>query len=141
MALNSTEYYQLGTDAPIVFEADLLLVARMLGRPLPEFRGAKLLDGPCGVAQWLVQCSIRGRMVYPHSEAITFELTEGLWVDGLARAMQEALTQLCGAHGEELSGGFRYYARRDSTGRPMEVPRHRDLGKFVDHQDFLLFCT
>src|ERR1700731_2935095 len=130
MALNFIEYYQLGSHGPVIFEADLLTVTRMLDRPLPEFRGAKLLDGPDGVAQWLIQCSIRGRMVYPHSEVISFEITEGSWVDGLARAMQEALTRLCGAHGKELSGGFRYFARRDSTGRPMEVPRHPDLGNF-----------
>ena len=80
-------------------------------------------------------------MVYPHSESITFELIEGLWVDGLARATQEALALLCGVHGEELCGGFRYYARRDSTGRPMAVPHHPDLRQSVDHQVFLLFST
>src|SRR5664279_3839981 len=141
MALNFIEYYQLGDNAPIIFEDDLIRVVKMLGRPRPEFRGAKLRDDPEGVSQWLIQCSIRGRMVYPHSEVITFEITECSWADGLARAMHEALTRLCGAHGEELSGGYRYFPRRDSTGRPMNVPCHRDLGKSVDHQDFLLFST
>src|SRR5664279_963424 len=141
MALNFTEYYQLGDNAPIIFEDDLIRVAKMCGRPRPEFRGAKLRDDPEGASQWLIQCSIRGRMVYPHSEVVTFEIRECSWADGLARAMHEALTRLCGAHGEELSGGYRYFARRDSTGRPMDVPCHRDLGKSVDHQDFLLFST
>src|SRR5664279_2762370 len=141
MALNFIEYYQLGDNAPIIFEYDLIRVVKMLGRPRPEFRGAKPCDDPEGVSQWLIQCSIRGRMVYPHSEVITFEIRECSWADVLARAMHEPLSRLCGAHGEELSGGLRYFARRDSTGRPMDVPRHCDLGKSVDHQDFLLFST
>ncbi|KAK1643545.1 hypothetical protein QYE76_061350 [Lolium multiflorum] len=49
---------------------------------------------------------------------------ESNWLDGLARALQEALARLCGQNVEALrEERFAHLARRNSDGRPMDAPR------------------
>ena len=67
-----------------------------LDRPFPEFFGAQLNDQPGGELQWKVVADLRGKMEPPTSEMIRFSVRENNWMDGLARAMQEALARLCG---------------------------------------------
>ena len=63
-------------------------------------------------------------------------------MDGLARAMQRMLGQLCAIPDPELEATpYRYYAQRDATGRPSTVLAHPQLGNHVDHLDFMLFST
>ena len=87
MALHYVEHYQVGQE-DLVFDKELREVSKILGRPVPEFRGAKLHDHPQGELKWLVEASCRGRMVFPYTAEIKFEVVEGTWVDGLARCMQ-----------------------------------------------------
>jgi hypothetical protein len=104
----------------------------------PEFTGVRLHDHPEGELQWLVVASVCGKMGDPTSMLIEFEIMENSWADGLARGIQEMLARLCGHHVEEIKGfRFQHYARRDDTGRPMEMPPlHHKLRHHVDHLDF-----
>ena len=58
-------------------------------------------------------------------------------MDGLARAMQEALARLCGQNVNRIKEArFFHYARHDSMGEPMDVPSHPTLKYHVEHLDF-----
>lgn len=79
-------------------------------------------------------------MEEPTSEGIHFSLRKNNWLDGIARAMQEALARLCGQSINQIKGTlFEYYARRDAMGQPLEVPGHAELKHQVDHLDFMLY--
>ena len=78
----------------------------------------------------------------PLSEKIQFSLRENNWLDGLARAMQEALARLCAQNIDQIAGThFSHYARRDSMGQPLTLPSHPELKHHVDHLDFMLHKT
>ena len=78
----------------------------------------------------------------PTSERIQFSVRESNWMDGPARAMQEALARLCGQHVNQIKGiRFFNYARHDSMGEPMDVTPHPELRYHVEHQDFMLHET
>ena len=76
------------------------------------------------------------------SERIQFSVRENNWMDGLARAMQEALARLCGQHVNQIKETrFFHYARHDSMGEPMDVPSHPHLRHHAEHLDFMLHET
>src|SRR3954469_18738762 len=80
-----------------------------------------------------------GKMEPPTLEKIQFSLRENNWLDGLARAMQDALARLCGQNINQIIGTcFAHYARRDSNGQPLAMPGHPDLKHHVDHLAFML---
>lgn len=81
---------------PPDLERDLDALAEYLERPHPEFFGAQLNDQQGGELLWLIIANLRGKMEAPTSEKIQFNVQENNWLDGLARAMQEALACLCG---------------------------------------------
>src|SRR4051794_5991275 len=63
-------------------------------------------------------------------------------MDGLARAMQEALARLCGQNVNKVKDTrFFHYARHDSMGQPLDVPSHPDLKNHVEHLEFMLHVT
>ena len=141
MALHYLEHYQVG-KFDLIFDKELREVSKILGRPFPEFRGAKIHDHPDGELKWIVEASCRGRMTFPYTAEIKFEVAEGTWADGLARAMQRMLGQLCAIPDPQLEATpYRYYAQRDSTGRPSAVLDHPQLGHHVDHLDHMLYST
>src|SRR3954469_24089686 len=81
-------------------------------------------------------------MEQPRSERIQFQIRESYWIDGLARAMQEALAQLCGQNVNMIQGtGFHYYATHDIEGVPLDAPPHPELSHHVEHLDFMLHET
>jgi hypothetical protein len=142
MDLAYTKFYQLGNDGDLVFEKDLDQLAEHLGRPHPEFFGMQVNDQPGGELQWVVVTDMRGKMEPPTSEGIRFTTRENNWLDGLARAMQEALARLCGQHVNQIKGTrFFYYARHDSQGMPLTPPMHPELRHHVDHLDYMLTET
>ena len=94
--LNHTKHYQLGNGGDLIFERDLDALSSCLERPHPEFFGGQVNDQPGGELQWVVVADLRGKMEPPMSERIQFSVRENNWLDGLARAMQEALARLCG---------------------------------------------
>ena len=94
--LNHTKFYQLGNGGSLIFERDLDALSEHLGRPHPEFFGTQVNDQPGGELQWVVVADLRGKMEPPMSERIQFSVRESNWLDGLARALQEALARLCG---------------------------------------------
>jgi hypothetical protein len=50
--------------------------------------------------------------------------------------------RMCEQHPEEIQEEhFWHLARRDDTGRPMNMSRHHELSHHVDHLDFMLYCT
>ena len=60
-------------------------------------------------------------------------------MDGLARAMQEALARLCGQHVNQIRGTrFYHYARHDLMGEPLAVPGHAEMRHHAEHLDFML---
>ncbi|KAK1615923.1 hypothetical protein QYE76_021440 [Lolium multiflorum] len=112
------------------------------GRPHPEFHGVEVNDQPGGELQWIITADLRGKMEPPTSERILFTFRESNWLDGLARALQEALARLCGQNVEALQEErFAHLARRNTAGEPMDLPLHPQLRHHVDHLDFMLYHT
>ena len=77
MAVVFTESFQLGTHAPCYrrFEETLLKMARHLGRPAPELRGAQVHDGAHELS-WLVVSTIRPFLLSQSDQEITYEVVE-----------------------------------------------------------------
>src|SRR3954462_11387779 len=97
-------FYQLGNGGELIFERDLDQLSELLEHPHPEFFGAQLNDQEGGELQWLIVASLRGKIEAPTSEGGQFTLRENNWLDGLARAMQEALARLCGQSINQIKG-------------------------------------
>ncbi|KAK1584814.1 hypothetical protein QYE76_018298 [Lolium multiflorum] len=98
----NTKFYQLGNGGSLIFEHDLDSLSDHLGRPHPEFHGIQVDDQPGGELQWIITADLRGKLEPPTSERILFSFRESNWLDGLARALQEALARLCGQNTEAL---------------------------------------
>ena len=142
MEFHYSKYYQLGNGGDLIFEKDLTLLAEHLERPHPEFFGMQVNDQPGGELQWVIVVDMRGKMEAPTSEKIRFTIRESNWLDGLARAMQEALARLCGQSVNQIQGTrFAYFARHDSEGEPLAPPLHPELRHHIDHLDFMLHET
>jgi hypothetical protein len=125
-----------------VFERDLNALSDFLERPHPEFHGIEVNDQPGGELQWIITADLRGKMEPPTSERILFSFRESNWLDGLARALQEALARLCGQNVEALQEErFAHLARRNTAGEPMDLPLHPQLRHHVDHLDYMLYHT
>ena len=139
METQFSKFYQLGNGGQLIFERDLDSLSELLGRPHPEFLGAQLPGPPGGDLQWLVTADLRGSIEAPTSGRIQFSVRENNWLDGLARAMHEALARLCALSVNKIQGTrFAHYARRDFMGMPMEMPSHPELRRQVENLDFLL---
>ena len=125
-----------------MFEHDLDALTEFLQRPHPEFFGEQIHDQPGGELQWKIVGDMRGRVEPPISERIQFTIKETTWMDGLARAMQEALARLCGQSVNQIKGTrFFHYVRHNSMGEPMSVPSHPDLKHHAEQLDFMLHET
>lgn len=78
----------------------------------------------------------------PTSERILFSFKASNWMDGLARALQEALALVCGQNIAALQGTrFTHFARHDTIGEPMALSSHPVLKHHVEHLDFMLHET
>jgi flagellar motility protein MotE (MotC chaperone) len=142
MDFNFTKFYQLGNGGDLVFQKDLEALSACLDRPFPEFFGKQLDDQPGGELQWVIVADLRGKIEPPTSEHLRFTVKENNWLDGLARAMQEALARLCGQNVQQIQNlRFVHYARHDEEGKPMELHAHKELRHHVDHLDYMLYET
>ncbi|KAK1648740.1 hypothetical protein QYE76_066545 [Lolium multiflorum] len=131
--LNNTKFYQLGNGGNLIFERDLDALSEHLERPHPEFFVTQVDNQPGGELQWVVVADLRGKMEPPTSERIHFSVRESNWLDGLARALQEALARLCGQNVTGLHGTrFAHLARNDSIGGPMALSPHPELKYHTD---------
>ncbi|KAK1628579.1 hypothetical protein QYE76_002894 [Lolium multiflorum] len=137
-----TEFYRLGNAGGLVFEQDLTELSLFLGRPFPEFFGGQVTNQLGGQMQWIICADLRGKLESPPTSRIQFSFRENSWVDGLARAMKEALARLCGLELPRIRG-TRYFhmARHDSMGAPMDLSPHPELKYHVDHTDYMLCET
>jgi hypothetical protein len=141
MAANFTAFHQVERPATLVFEEELKTLVEVLRRPSPEYQGAQIRDNSSELS-WLVVATLRGSMVPPRTPTITFEVVEGTWADGLARAMQESIARLTEFHRDDLAGTtFHWYGRRDSAGLPTAVPRHPRLRGYIQDMEHMLFST
>lgn len=143
MAVVFTKSRQLGTEEPrLVFETDLIELARMVGRLLPEIKGGKVHQLVEGDRSWLVVCTLRGSLVGPPIQELEVDVFDRTWTDGVVRVMQEALARLAFHHRAELIGTrFEYFGRRDSEGRPTEVPFHFQFERHAQYMEFMLHHT
>src|SRR3954467_7976105 len=140
MDVKYSKFYQLGNGGDLIFERDLDQLSELLERPHPEFFGAQLNDQEGGELQWLIVASLRGKIEAPTLEGVQLTLRENNWLDGLARAMQEALARLCGQRISHIKGTrFKFYPRRDVMGQPLETPYHHDLKTQLDHLSFMMY--
>src|SRR4051812_11048291 len=140
MDVKYIKFYQLGNGGDLIFEHDLDQLSEMLERPHPKFFGAQLNDQEGEDLQWLVVASLRGKIEPPTVEGFQFTLTENNWLDGLARAMQEALARLCGKIINQIKGTrFEFYPRCDVMGQPLEAPYHHELKSQLDHLSFMMY--
>ena len=90
--------------------------------------------------KWLVVANLRGKIEPPTSEGIQFNVLENNWLDGLARAVQEALARLCGHCINQIKGTpFEFYPRCDAMGQPLEAPSHPQLRRQVEDLSFMLY--
>ncbi|KAK1608145.1 hypothetical protein QYE76_031818 [Lolium multiflorum] len=137
-----TEFYRLGNAGGLAFEQDLTELSLFLGRPFPEFFGGQVTNQLGGQMQWIICADLRGKLESPPTSRIQFSFRENSWVDGLARAMKEALARLCGLELPRIRG-TRYFhmARHDSMGAPMDLSPHPELKYHVDHTDYMLCET
>ena len=63
-------------------------------------------------------------------------------MDGIAKAMQEALARLCGQNVNKIKNTcFIYYPRHDPRGRPITMPPHPEMNHYVAYLDFMLYKT
>jgi hypothetical protein len=130
----NTKFYQLGNGGSLIFEHDLNAISDFLGRPHPEFHGIEVNDQPGGELQWIITTDLRGKMEPPTSESN--------WLDGLAHALQEALSRLCGQNVVAiLASRFAHLVRRDSMGVPMELQPHPELRHHAEYLYFMLYQT
>src|SRR3954470_16036642 len=140
MDVKYIKFYQLGKGGDLIFERDLAQHSELLERPHPEFFRAQLNDQGGEDLQWLIVASLRGKIEPPTPEGIQFTLRENNWVDGLARAMQEALSRLCGQSINQIKGTrFEFYPRHDAMGHPLEAPYHHELKSQLDHLSFMMY--
>ena len=85
-------------------------------------------------------CKSPRKIEPPTAEGIQFTLRENNWLDGLARAMQEALSRLCGQSINQIKGTrFEFCPRRDANGQPLEAPYHPELKTQLDHLSFMMY--
>ncbi|KAK1646556.1 hypothetical protein QYE76_064361 [Lolium multiflorum] len=110
-----TQVYDLANGGDLIFERDLLALSEFLGRSPPVFYGGQIADPADGQLQWLIMANLPGQPESPMFRQIQFSLRENNWVDGVARALQEALARL--------------------------LPYHPVLRHHMDHLDFMLFET
>ena len=140
MDVKYSKFYQLGNGGDLIFERDLDQLSELLERPHPEFFGAQLNDQGGEDLQWLIVASLRGKIEPPTAEGIQFTLRVNNWLDGLARAMQEALSRLCGQSINQIKGThFEFFPRRDANGQPLEAPYQPELKTQLDHLSFMMY--
>src|SRR3954468_6836581 len=119
---------------------DLDQLSELLEDPHPEFFGAQRNDQVGEDLQWLIVAGLRGKIEPPIAEGIQFTLRENNWLDGLARAMQEALARLCGQSINQIKGThLDFCPRRDAMGQPLEDPYHHELKTQLDHLSFMMY--
>ena len=124
----------------MVFEKDLEALSVFLERPYPEFFGGQVNDQPGGELQWVIVPDLRGKMEPPRSERIQFSVRGNNWLDGLARAVHEALARLCGQSINQIKGTrFEFYPRCDANGQPLQPPSHPQMRRVVEDISFLLY--
>ena len=117
MDVKYRKFYMLGNGGELIFDRDLEQLSELLERPRPEFFGAQLKDQEGEDMKWLIVACLRGKIEPPTSEGLEFTLRENNWLDGLARAIQEALARLCGHCINQIKGTrFEFYPRRDAMG-------------------------
>src|SRR3954468_15010770 len=105
-----------------MFEKDLEQLAKYLGRPYPEFFGVPLNNQAGGQLQWVVTADLRGKMESPTLEAIWFSVKGNNWMDGIKKAMQEALAHLSGQNVNWIKKTRLFnYRRHDVLGRPLSM--------------------
>jgi hypothetical protein len=93
-----------------------------------------------GQLQWVVTADLRGKMESPTLEAIWFSVKGNNWMDGINKAMQEALARLCGQNVNRIKKTrFFNYPRHDYMGRPLSMPPHQELNEHAAHLDFMLY--
>lgn len=137
-----TQVYDLANGGDLIFERDLFALSEFLGRSPPVFYGGQITDHAEGQLQWLIMANLPGKPESPMFRQIQFSLRDNNWVDGLARALQEALARLCGQNSVAIEGErFAHFARHSSIGLPLRLPFHPVLRHHVDHLDFMLFET
>src|SRR3954468_4934796 len=140
MDMKYNKFYQLGNGGNLIFERDLDHLSEMLEHSHLEFFGAQLNEQEGEDLQWLVVASLRGKIEVPTAEGIQFTLRENNWLDGLSRAMQEALARLCGKSINQIKGTrFEFYPRCDVMGQPLEAPYHHELKSQLDHLIFMMY--
>ena len=134
--------YQLGHGGNLMFEKDLKQLVEYLGRPYPEFFGIPLNNPSGGPPRWEVTADLRGKLGAPIWETIWFSVTGSTWKEGLVRAMQEAISRLCGQNVNKLQNTrFIYYPGHDPMGRPIIMPPHPEMNHYVAYLDYMLYKT
>ncbi|KAK1610538.1 hypothetical protein QYE76_034211 [Lolium multiflorum] len=136
------ESYQLGPGGDLRFEKELKQLVDYLGHPYPEFFGIPLKAQLGEPPRWDVSTDLRRKLDAPVWETIWFSVTGNTWKEGLVKAMQEAISRLCGQNEDKIKNTrFIYYPRHDSMGRPMTMPPPPEMNPYEAPQDFRQYKT
>ncbi|KAK1615846.1 hypothetical protein QYE76_021363 [Lolium multiflorum] len=137
------ECYQLGHGGELRFEKELKQLVEYLGHPYPEFFGTSFNNQLGGSPRWEVSADLGRKLEAPVWETIWFSVTGNTWKEGLDKAMQEAISRLCGQNKDKIKNTrFLYYPRHDSMGRPMTMPPPQpEMNPYEAPQDFRQYKT
>ncbi|KAK1662080.1 hypothetical protein QYE76_050239 [Lolium multiflorum] len=94
--------YQLGHGGELKFEKDLKQLVEYLGHPYPEFFGTSFNNQLGGPPRWEVSADLGRKLGAPVWETIWFSVTGNTWKEGLDKAMQEAISRLCGQNKDKI---------------------------------------
>ena len=137
------ESYQLGSGGDLRFKKELKQLVDYLGHPYPEFFGIPLKAQLGEPPRWDVSTDLRRKLDAPVWETIWFSVTGNTWKEGLDKAMQEAISRLCGQNEDKIKNTrFIYYPRHDSMGKPMTMPPPQPkMNPYEAPQDFRQYKT
>ncbi|KAK1684101.1 hypothetical protein QYE76_044949 [Lolium multiflorum] len=137
------ECYQLGHGGELRFEKELKQLVEYLGHPYPEFFGTSFNNQLGGSPRWEISADLGRKLEAPVWETIWFSVTGNTWKEGLDKAMQEAISRLCGQNKDKIKNTrFLYYPRHDSMGRPMTMPPPQpEMNPYEAPQDFRQYKT
>jgi hypothetical protein len=121
------------------FEVELKNLVDQVGRLPPEIEGVHLPGTSPQRSHWIIRTCIPKKPEDPNSKDIIYKFLDKSWMDGVIRAMQEAMARLCEIHKEELQhSSYQHFGRRDKYGLPVEAFPECRIGHQMENLEYLL---
>jgi hypothetical protein len=132
------EYRRVG-DGDYPFEVELKNLVDQVGCLPPEIEGVHLRGASPQRSYWIIRTCIPKKPEDPNSKDIIYKFLDKSWMDGVIRAMQEAMACLCEIHKEELQhSSYQHFRRRDKYELPVEAFPECRIGHQMENLEYLL---